>query len=91
MAINFNTVVRGAIAKPSTKDGIPLFSRVDGQMEGSNGAIVGVAEGSEYAKLSKERCNSPDNLKRLFIMHDKVAYHLHQPVVGGGHGTSLKR
>lgn len=91
MAVKFDTIIQNMIAKPCTKEGIPLFTRVDGKMDGGTLGVQVAPEGSEYAKRSRETCTSPDNLKRLFITCRGVYVHLHRPVLGSGKGLSLKR
>lgn len=90
MALNFDKTVANLIAKPATKDGIPLFTRVDGMVD-HNGGTERVPENSEYASKSKSVCTSPDNLKRIFITCKGVYVHLHKPVLGSGKGFDLKR
>lgn len=88
MSVRFDALISSMIAKPATKDGIPLYTRVDGRVDCANGAVA-VQANSEYAISSKQVCNSPDNLKRLFITMNGVFVHLHKPVIG--RSTSLKR
>lgn len=90
MALNFDRTVANLIAKPATKDGIPLFTRVDGLVD-HNGGTERVPENSEYANKSKSICTSPDNLKRIFITCKGIYVHLHKPVLGSGKGFDLKR
>lgn len=90
MALNFDRTVASLIAKPATKDGIPLFTRVDGMVD-HNGGTERVPENSEYASKSKTVCTSPDNLKRIFITYKGIYVHLHKPVMGSGRGFELKR
>lgn len=87
MAFRFDMMVSSMIAKPATKAGIPLYTRVDGGVD-TNVAISPQAS-SEYAVSSKQTCNSPDNLKRIFITKNGVYVHLHRPIVG--RDTFLKR
>lgn len=90
MAINFDKAVATMIAKPATRDGIPLFTRVDGLVD-HNGGTERVPENSDYARKSRETCTSPDNLKRIFITYNGIYVHLHKPVFGSGKGFDLKR
>ena len=90
MPVRFDRIVTQCIAKPATRDGLPLYTRVDGMVD-ANGIPAKVSDTSEYAKQSRITCNSPDNFKRLFITADGCFVHLHAPVKGSSKYTSLKR
>ena len=89
MAIRFDKEVSTLIAKPATKDGIPLYTRVDGKMDIDGNHDM--AASAEYASRSKETYTSPDNIKRIFITKRGVKVHLHCPVPGAKSSNSLKR
>lgn len=89
MATRFDKEVSTLIAKPATKDGIPLYTRVDGKMDVEGNHDISVS--NEYANRSKETYTSPDNIKRIFITKNGVHVHLHCPVPGTRQGSSLKR
>lgn len=84
--VNLDSVVGQLIAKPVTKDGCVLYARVDNKIEGLDGSIV---ENYKQDNSARQKYNSPDNLRRLFITLDGVYVQYHKPI-HGGNGTLFR-
>ncbi|GHU53147.1 hypothetical protein AGMMS49975_10460 [Clostridia bacterium] len=77
--IHLNTFIGGKIAKPSinTKYGdVVLYSRVDGGIDRFTGSQGEADEIKNRAGV----CNSPDNLRRLFVTSEFVMTEYHKAV-----------
>lgn len=89
MAINFSGEIARLIAKPSIGDGIPLYVRVDNEIDGDYSnkelEIISKVNSGRY-----QTYNSPGNLKILFITEKGVKLNYHCGVKGANN-TSLNR
>jgi hypothetical protein len=77
--IHLNTFIGGKIAKPvaHAKSGdVVLYTRVDGGIDRFGGTQTEADEIKNTAKV----CNSPDNLKRLFITSEFILTEYHKGI-----------
>lgn len=86
--VNLDTTIADIIAKPVTHDGYVLYTRVDNKFEDINGRETLISDEGTRAR-SREKYNSPDNLRKLFICFDGVYVQYHKPIHGGD-GTIFK-
>lgn len=86
--LNLDKLVASLIHHPKV-DGIPLYTRVDGQLESGDNKVLN-NKSDRWVEASKVCCGSPDNIKRVFITYKGVYTHLYRPVLGA-RDQSLKR
>lgn len=78
--ISLDRVIGNMIHHPRI-DGVPLYVRVDGQMEYGDCRLA-TTKSDKWVAASKKAYGSPDNIRRIFITHRAVYVHLYKPVVG---------
>lgn len=87
--INLDKLIGKMIHHPRIQ-GMPLYTRVDGQLEEGDMRIVDSNKSTTWIEASKRSYSSPDNIRRVFITHKAVYVHLYRSVIGTKN-TSLKR
>lgn len=73
---NLDTIVAQAINGPKV-DGIPLYTRLDGEQEGFTGSV----RSDKWERASKTTYTSPTNIRRVFISGTKVVIQTYKPAI----------
>lgn len=84
--ISLDSIIASRVHTPRV-DGIPIYARVDGEMDNGDGRVGTKTE--KWGNVVKKSYSSPDNIKRVFITHRAVYTHLYKPVPGVS-SSSLK-
>lgn len=87
--INLDKLISKMIHHPRVQ-GMPLYTRVDGQLEEGVMSVRDSNKSVVWLEASKRSYSSPDNIRRIFITHRAVYVHLYRPVIGTKN-TSLRR
>lgn len=80
--INLDGIIAARLHAPRI-DKVPIYARVDGEMEKDGSSLETSGSKSEkWVNAVKRTYNSPDNVRRVFITHKGVYVHMFKPIYG---------
>lgn len=82
VTVNLNAAINKAMHRPITKNGgYTLYTKFGDNSSAENSQMTEAEKDAEFIEKSKSNFNSPTNIRRVFITHDKVYVHYYCPYI----------